>query len=93
MASQLATSQSRRSYESDKEKGSVEDVAINAVATLEDSYPGKESALPPPPSFSPEQEHALYRKVDLWVMVICTYSHMLPFSDRSKWIHLTSVGL
>lgn len=83
-STQLTPSQSRRSFESDKEKGSLEDVAVNAIASLEEPSLGADSTLPPPPSLSPEQEIALYRKVDLWVMVVCTYSHMLPFSDRSK---------
>lgn len=81
-SSQLGPSQSRRS-ESDKEKCSINNVAISS---LEANDSRDVVTLPPPPSLTPEQELALYRKIDRRVMVLSTLSIMLPFSDRSEFL-------
>lgn len=77
----MATTENRRSFESDKDKESVAGVAVQS---LKDYDHGESSTLPLPPSFTPEQERALYRKLDMRIMLISLYSLMLPFSDRSK---------
>ena len=40
--------------------------------------------LDSPGKVSPEQERALYRKVDRRVMIICAFSQMLPVSERGE---------
>jgi len=43
---------------------------------------GGDSQLPPPPTLTPEQERALYRKVDLRLMPILASMYLLSFLDR-----------
>ncbi len=43
---------------------------------------GGDSELPPPPKLTPEQEKALYRKVDIRLMPILASMYLLSFLDR-----------
>jgi hypothetical protein len=43
---------------------------------------GGDSTLPPPPILTPEQEKALYRKVDMKLMPILAAMYLLSFLDR-----------
>lgn len=43
---------------------------------------GGESALPPPPVLTPEQEQRLYRKIDYRLMPILSLMYLCSFLDR-----------
>ncbi|KAI9449179.1 MFS general substrate transporter [Lactarius psammicola] len=45
---------------------------------------GGDSQLPPPPTLTPEQERALYRKVDLRLMPVVTSMYLFSFLDRGN---------
>ncbi|KAH9029003.1 MFS general substrate transporter [Lactarius pseudohatsudake] len=45
---------------------------------------GGDSQLPPPPTLTPEQEKALYRKIDLRLMPILASMYLLSFLDRGN---------
>ena len=45
---------------------------------------GGDSQLPPPPTLTPEQERALYRKIDLRLMPILASMYLLSFLDRGS---------
>ncbi|KAI0260071.1 MFS general substrate transporter [Gloeopeniophorella convolvens] len=45
---------------------------------------GGDSSLPPPPKLTPEQELALYRKIDLRLMPILALMYLLSFLDRGN---------
>ncbi|KZP00222.1 MFS general substrate transporter [Calocera viscosa TUFC12733] len=54
---------------------------------------GGESTLPPPPNFTPEQELALYRKIDLRLMPILSLMYLLSFLDRGNIGNAKIAGL
>ncbi|KAF7305754.1 hypothetical protein HMN09_00729000 [Mycena chlorophos] len=69
------------------EKGStdsqIEDE--NGKASAQDDVDfGGESTLPPPPTFSPEEERRLWAKVDLRLMPILSIMYLFSFMDRGN---------
>ena len=50
---------------------------------------GGDSQLPPPPTLTPEQEKALYRKIDLRLMPILAAMYLLSFLDRGLGLSTT----
>lgn len=54
------------------------------IETVSLSDSKSESALPPPPTLTPEQEKKLYRKIDLWLMPILTLMYLASFLDRGE---------
>nr|GAT49245.1 predicted protein [Mycena chlorophos] len=67
------------------EKGStdsqIEDENLKASAQDDVDF-GGESTLPPPPTFSPEEERRLWAKVDLRLMPILSIMYLFSFMDR-----------
>ena len=49
-----------------------------------------DTTLPPPPALTPEQEKALYRKVDLKLMPILALLYLCSFLDRGKFTEVLS---
>ncbi|KAF8486591.1 MFS general substrate transporter [Gautieria morchelliformis] len=45
---------------------------------------GGDTALPPPPKLTAEEEHRLYRKLDLRLMPILSLMYLLSFMDRGN---------
>jgi hypothetical protein len=45
---------------------------------------GGESALPPPPKLTAEEEKKLWRKIDLRLMPILSCMYLASFIDRGK---------
>lgn len=74
--------------ESDTRGTSIEknaaDLVVEDVSVKRDLAYGGEDTLPPPPDFTPEQQKALYRKIDLRLMPILTLMYLCSFLDRGN---------
>ncbi|KAI0319733.1 MFS general substrate transporter [Amylostereum chailletii] len=64
----------------------------NEVATYEHAREDQEhyelegeKELPPAPQFTPEQERAIYRKIDRKLMPILAIMYLMSFLDRGAW--------
>ncbi|KAI0649688.1 MFS general substrate transporter [Trametes meyenii] len=65
------------------EKNGSESVVEDLPVQPDIAY-GGEDQLPPPPDLTPEQEKALYRKIDMRLMPILTLMYLCSFLDRGN---------
>lgn len=65
--------------EADSEKTTPVDQIERAATQCDDSL-----GLPPPPDLSPEQERALWRKIDMRLMPMLSIMYLMSFLDRGQ---------